>query len=254
MPGLDERVETRQRPAGLAAGRQEWRRLLFVHWPVPADLLRPRIPPALTLDLYEGTAWLSLVPFVVEAARPIGVARRFGLRFLETNVRTYVHLAGRRPGVYFFSLDAASLLAVAGARVALGLPYFYAQGYEKRCAAGIDYRLRRRTAGRPGCHLRYTPGEPLVSAEPGSLDFFLVERYVLYVQRGPTLWATQVHHSSYPLRGVAEIEVEDTLASADGLPPLAGASLSHFSPGVDVDIFPPHALKHTISGRGSIHI
>lgn len=244
-PSVSERLAPRRRPPGSPVGFQEWRRLLFVHWPVPPAVLRPLVPPSLSLDLFDGRAWLSLVPFVVQAARPIGAPRRLGLVFLETNVRTYVHLGGCQPGVYFFSLDAASWLAVVGARASLGLPYVYARGVEHRSSAGVDYHLWRRARGRPAVHVRYQPGPPLGRAEPGTLDFFLVERYLLHVQRGPSLWTVQVHHPPYPLEHVTLDTLEDTLAAADGvpLPPPAPPAVVHFSPGVDVAIFPPRIRR-----------
>src|SRR5690349_5654437 len=104
---------------------QEWRRLLFAHWPVPAAQLRPIDPRWLEIDEFAGSAWISLVVFMVLRGRPPWVG------FEETNVRTYGRLAGDTRGVYFFSLDAASLLAVIGARVALGLPYFWASARER---------------------------------------------------------------------------------------------------------------------------
>src|SRR4051794_21833802 len=110
----------------LAAGYQNWRDLLFVHWPVAASELRQLVPRTLELDTYDGTTYVSLVPFRVEAARPVGAPLHVGLQFLEVNVRTYVRSQSGHPGVYFFSLDATSLLAVLGARVGLGLPYFWA--------------------------------------------------------------------------------------------------------------------------------
>ena len=209
---------------------------MFVHWPVAPEALQPLVPAPLSLDLFDGVAYVSLVPFVVQAARPLGAPRNLGLRFLETNVRTYVHLRGREPGVYFFSLDAASALAVLGARVSLGLPYFLARGRLR----GSNYRLRR--LGRAGghCEVDYAVGTPLGPAEPGSLDFFLIERYVLHARRGPSLWSVQVHHRPYPLQGVQVRQLRQSLTDADGLPTvLDGSPLAHFSPGVDVAIFPP---------------
>jgi uncharacterized protein YqjF (DUF2071 family) len=239
MPSLAARLAVRERPDGPPAGWQAWRRLLFGHWPMPPEALRPLVPADLSLDLYEGSAWVSLVPFVVQMARPLGAPRSLGLRFLETNVRTYVHRQGREPGVYFFSLDAASWLAVVGARVAFGLPYLYAQGRERVSAGGVEYHLRRRARGRPAVAARYRVGQSLGPAAPGTLDFFLIERYLLHVQRGPSLWTVQVHHTPYPLQQVHLEALADRLMVADGLPEPSGTPLVHFSPGVDVAVYPP---------------
>src|SRR5690349_10834684 len=112
-----------QRPAGPPAGYQHWRRLFFAHWRVDPARLRPLVPASLSIDDYDGQAYVSLTPFMVQAARPFGAPPALGLSFPETNVRTYVRLERGEPGIYFLSLDAASLVAVGGARVSLGLPY-----------------------------------------------------------------------------------------------------------------------------------
>jgi uncharacterized protein YqjF (DUF2071 family) len=239
-PSVEARLAPGRRPRGLPAGFQEWRRLLFLHWAVPTEIVRPLVPRRLAIDVHDGLAYVGIVPFFVQAARPFGAPRALGLEFLETNVRTYVHLDGRAPGVYFFSLDAASLLAVFGARVAFGLPYFYAYGREQRSGGGdVEYTLRRFAGAQPMVHVRYTVGEPVGPAPPGTLEHFLIERYLLHVQRGPTLWTVQVHHRPYPLHRARLLERQDELVGAAGialpdLPPLV-----HSATGVDVEVFPP---------------
>jgi uncharacterized protein YqjF (DUF2071 family) len=161
------------------------------------------------------------------------------LHFLETNVRTYVHIDGREPGVYFFSLDAASALAVAGARISLGLPYFLARGEEHLSESAVEYHLKRVARGSPACHVSYAAGARIGAAEPGSLDYFLIERYTLHVRRGGTLWTVRVKHAPYPLRRSTLLKLVESITAADGLPKLGVPSLTHFSPGVDVAVFPP---------------
>jgi uncharacterized protein YqjF (DUF2071 family) len=212
------------------AGYQSWRHVLFLHWPVPADQLRPLVPEPLQIDQFEGTAFIGLVPFVVHALRPIGFPPRLGLRFLETNVRTYVHVNGRDHGVYFFSLDAASLLAVIGARVGTGLPYVWARG-GIRIADSIDYHLQRRS-GR-GCGVQYVVGSPIGAATPSTLEHFLVERYILHVRRGPSLWSIRVQHAPYDLHKVTLHSLHDQLVAAARIP-TTGTPLAHYCPGVDV--------------------
>jgi uncharacterized protein YqjF (DUF2071 family) len=217
------------------AGYQSWRNLLFLHWPVPADQLRPRVPAQLQIDEFEGTAYIGLVPFVVHALRPIGFPPKLGLRFLETNVRTYVHVNGRDHGVYFFSLDAASLLAVIGARVGTGLPYVWARG-GIRISESIDYHLQRRS-GR-GCSVHYTVGSPLGTAMRGTLEYFLVERYILHVRRGPSLWSIRVAHQPYALHSVELHSLDEQLVSTTGIT-TSSTPLAHYSPGVDVATYLP---------------
>jgi uncharacterized protein len=239
-----------RRPLGPPAGYQHWRRLFFAHWPVDSTILRPLVPEALSIDEYDGSAYVSLTPFVVEAARPFGAPPALGLGFPETNVRTYVRLDGHEPGVYFFSLDAASLLAATGARVGLGLPYFWATGRERLLRDEVDYTLRRRGSG-VGCHVRYRVGEYLGHATPGTLDHFLIERYLLHVQRGPSLWTVRVHHRPYPLYATRLLELQDQLVQAAGIRGLGQPALVHLSAGVDVEVFPP-CVRLSTEGRRSL--
>ena len=211
-----------------------------MHWPVPVEALRPLVPARLKLDLYDGVAYLGLTPFAVKAARPLGAPKALGLGFLETNVRTYVHVDGRDPGVYFFSLDAASLLAVVGARLSLGLPYFLARMRARRRGGVVEYGARRRSGRRPRLAVRYEIGEPLGASRPGTLEHFLLERYLLHLERWGKLWTVQVHHAPYPVRRARVLDLRDELIAADGLPePVGLPPLVHYSPGVDVEIFPP---------------
>jgi uncharacterized protein YqjF (DUF2071 family) len=125
---------------------------------------------------------------------------------------------------------------VLGARLGLGLPYVLARGR----LHGSDYRLHRLGKRGATCHVTYEIGQPLGPAEPGSLDFFLLERYVLHTLRaGPSLWSVRVHHSPYPLQQVWVSQLSQSLTDADGLPTLGEPPLAHYSPGVDVAIFPP---------------
>jgi len=234
-----DRLAPTQRPLGWPVGYQRWHSLLFLHWPVEEAVLRPLVPPELTIDLYAGAAYVGLIPFVVEQARPAGWSARAGLTFLETNVRTYVHFEGRDPGVYFFSLDAASRLAVAGARFVFGLPYYHARGWMRRRNATIEYRLQRLTGQRGAVAVRYVVGDALGSARPGTLEHFLIERYVLHVKRRDRIWTTQVHHRPYPLYHARVLALHETLLRADGLPSPSAPPLAHFASVVDVDIFPP---------------
>jgi uncharacterized protein YqjF (DUF2071 family) len=243
-PSESDRLGPTRRPPGLAIGHQEWRRLLFLHWSVPAEALRPLVPRCLSLDTYGGTAYVGLVPFFVQAASPLRAARAFGLEFLETNVRTYVHVGGRDPGVYFFSLDAASLLAVLGARVAFGLPYFHARMQERRAIGEVEYSMRRFSGTQPAMYVRYQTGVSIGSAQPGTLEHFLIERYLLHVQRGPTLWTVQVHHRPYPLQQARLVEARDQLVGAAGITVPNELPLVHYATGVDVEIIAPRILPN----------
>jgi uncharacterized protein YqjF (DUF2071 family) len=235
-----DRIAPTRRPQARPIGYQDWRALLFLHWPVPAEALRPLVPASLSLDLHEGVAYVGVIPFVVKRLRPALVPAGLGLDFLETNTRTYVHVEGRDPGVYFFSLDAASLLAVWGARAGFGLPYFHARMAARRHDGVVEYAMRRRSEERPRLAVRYELGEQLGASPPGTLEHFLLERYLLHVERGGVLWTTQVHHRPYPARRARVLALHDELVRAAGLPEPAGPPpLVHYAAGVDVETFAP---------------
>ena len=139
---MDEMPDSSPRPVGC----QRWRNLLFIHWPVPAAALRRLVPRQLDLDLYDGQAYVSLIAFLVAESRPLGIPRVLATRFLETNLRTYVRAADGEAGIYFFSLDASSLLAVSAARLLYGLPYFPAVMSVRTEGPRTEYSSRRQGA------------------------------------------------------------------------------------------------------------
>jgi len=233
------RVAPTRRPAGEAQGFQQWRHLLFVHWEVPLSVLRPLIPPALQVDTYEGRAFVGLVPFTMRGVR----AHRFlpavpgAADFHETNVRTYVLREGRDPGVWFFSLDAANRLAVFAARTFFHLPYYHADMDLQVDGAQVRYRSERRS-GAARLQLSYEIGARLPPSEPGTLQFFLAERYYLYtVDRRQRLVRGQVHHPPYPLYTASVEHLEESLLSAAAVSAASELPLKLYSPGVDVEVF-----------------
>ncbi|MEZ4472689.1 MAG: DUF2071 domain-containing protein [bacterium] len=233
-----DRVAPTRRPAGRPQGWQSWRELAFLHWPVPAEILRPTLPPGLELDTYDGVAWVGVVPFLMEGVRPWRIWPKFlAFRFPELNLRTYVHRGGADPGVWFYSLDAASWLAVQAARIGWSLPYFHATLGLQREGDRVTYTSRRRR-GRAHLDLTYRIGDALPPSDPASLEFFLFERYLLYSWHRGRLYRGQVHHPPYGVHGVEVERLDQSLLSAAGLPGENPPVLAHFSPGVDVEIFP----------------
>lgn len=234
VPALD-RIAPTVRPEGRCRGYQNWRSLVFMHWPIPVETLRPLVPAALDLDLYDNTAYIGVVPFAMQGVRPRWSPKSLAFQFLETNVRTYVSYRGR-PGVLFFSLDAASRIAVWGARKFWGLPYFYAtmsheqQGdeflYQSRRPSGVKHRVR------------YRLGELLGPLDPETLEFFFLERYLLFAEHRNTLHVGQVYHTPYPAQHAEVLELEDQLLEAAGFGPCPGPpTFTHYASGVDVEIF-----------------
>jgi uncharacterized protein YqjF (DUF2071 family) len=200
--------------------RQTWDRLLFAHWPVPFDTLRPLIPASLELDRYDGEAWLGVVPFLMRNVRPRALPTVPGLSaFPELNVRAYVTVGGKA-GVYFFSLDAGNALAVEIARRWFHLPYFRARFSVSQAGERMNYRSMRAPSGAPPAELDlvYRPTGPVYASIPGSLDAFLTERYCLYTtEKGGRLLRGEIHHQQWPLQP-AEAEFQrNTMARAAGL-------------------------------------
>ena len=237
-----DRIAPTRRPEGPPAGFHNWRTLLFVHWEVPADALRPLLPSRLSLDTFEGRAFVGLVPFTMDGIRPTrflppipGVSA-----FHETNIRTYVHLDGEDPGVWFFSLDAANPVAVTAARVGWNLPYFFAAMSLEHEGDKVRYRTRRHYPPPTPAELEidWTIGPELPCAEPGTLEHFLCERYFLYAaDTDGAISRGQVNHRAYPLRQATIDSMSQTLVSAAGID-VAGPPLSVlYSPGVDVEVF-----------------
>jgi uncharacterized protein YqjF (DUF2071 family) len=209
---------------------QTWYSLLFAHWAVSPEALRPLIPEPLELDLREGKAWLGVTPFVVAGLRARGTPPLPWLsRFPELNVRTYVNYGGR-PGIYFFSLDAARRGAVAAARRAYRLPYFHAEMSARREGQTVHYESERiDSSGRPAeLRVSYGPTGPRLPVEDGSLERWLAERYCLYVvERGRALRA-DIHHPPWPLQPAEATLQLNTMARPLGLE-LDSDPLLHYS-------------------------
>ena len=242
-PTLVQRLAMRERPLGAPLLRQEWGDLLFMHWPVPVAVLQPYLPPRLQLDTYDGLAWLAVVPFRMSKVRtrfspPVPGANEF----LELNVRTYVHLDGV-PGVWFFSLDATNALAVWVARTVFNLPYLRANMRLESAGAQLhEFSAQRTHAGAPAAHFRATwqVGPPLPPAEPGSLAFFLTERYCLYTsnQAQTKLYQGRVAHEPWPLATAQVLHYESSLIESQGLPTPAGSPVVHAGGPVGVELWP----------------
>jgi uncharacterized protein YqjF (DUF2071 family) len=208
---------------------QHWGSLLFMHWPVPADLLRPLIPEPLVIDTYEGLAWVGITPFTMWGVRPSFTPPLPSLsESHELNVRTYVHLDSV-PGIWFFSLDANNAVAVLGARVAFHLPYFNARMSLERRERTICFTSRcvHQRAATAEFEAIWTVGERLGEAQPGSLDFFLIERYCLYSARGGRLYRARILHSPWPLHVARLRSFRSTMIEALGLRSLEDRPLLH---------------------------
>jgi uncharacterized protein YqjF (DUF2071 family) len=232
-------------PEGRWAMTQSWHDLLFAHWPVDARQLQEKLPAGLPLDMFEGQAWIGVVPFAMTNVAPRGVpAIPLVSSFLELNVRTYVTLHGK-PGVYFFSLDANSSLAVAAARTLFGLPYFTAAMEMKRQGGQIVYTSARKTR-MPGVAefaATYRPIGSVQTPRPGSLEYFLTERYCLYtVDRSSHAKRLEIHHPPWPLQQAEATIAVNTMADAAGILLPSTTPLLHFARRQDMVAWPLRAV------------
>ncbi|WP_246196451.1 YqjF family protein [Aquisphaera giovannonii] len=246
MPTEIDRIAPALRPPGRTVMFQRWADLLFLHWPLPVEAIRPHVPEGLGIDTFGGRAYVGLVPFTMTGIRYAWAPPVPGTsRFHEVNVRTYVHRDGRDPGVWFFSLDAANPLAVLMARWAWGLPYHLARMSLKIDPDRVEYRSGRvRTGPTPmGCDLAYWPEGTPSAATPGTLEHFLAERYILYAFRRGTLYIGRVHHSPYPLQPARVLRLEENLLQAAGLSRPPGVDpIAHFASEVRVRVYPLHPV------------
>jgi uncharacterized protein YqjF (DUF2071 family) len=233
--------ETAHRPWPLPGGSwimgQSWEDLLFAHWRVDAAALRRLVPTGLELDEHDGSAWLGVTPFVLSHLRLRGtLPLPLVSSFPEINVRTYV-TAGGKPGIWFFSLDTSSRGAVEAARRLYRLPYFHARMSVEHRGGRVHCSSTRRESGRPFVFSGdYAAAGESFTAEPGSLEEFLTERYCLYAADERGLHRAEIHHPPWPLRR-AEAKLDLNTMPPDGLE-LQGEPLLHLSERQDVVIWP----------------
>ena len=247
---------------------QNWGKLLFMHWAIDADLLRPLIPLDLSIDTFDGTAWIGIIPFTMWGIRasflpPIPGASAFH----ELNVRTYVHLNGV-PGVWFFSLDAANRQAVWGGRTFYHLPYFNAEMNLKQSGDLIEYSSTRtdsltyaeffaaesagfsadlkanrfRSLPRAELNVKWTIGESLPQSAAESLEFFLTERYCLYSFHRNQLYRSRIFHQPWPLQTARLRSYQSTMIDALGLTAPKRQPLVYYAESLAVDIWALNAV------------
>jgi uncharacterized protein YqjF (DUF2071 family) len=241
-----ERLRMRERPASLPLMRQRWQRLAFLHWSVDPIALSALLPPNIELDTWEGKAYVGIVPFGVRGSRAAFLPPIPGLsNFNELNVRTYVHRRGRDPGVWFFSLDAASLLAVWGARAVYKLPYFHASIALQHSQDSTSFSsVRAASEQQPQFACSYQPASAPAPVAAGTLEFFLIERYLLYSWDDRRLRTARVWHQPYPVSEARIHRLSQNVAAAVRieLDPEC-APIAHYSEGVDVRIYPPSLVR-----------
>ena len=225
---------------------QRWHDLLFAHWPLPVDALRRHLPSTLILDTFDGVAWIGVVPFRMSHVRLRGLpALPWLSAFPELNVRTYVTVEDK-PGVYFFSLDAGNLVAVAVARWWFHLPYFRARMTCTSDGRSVSYRSSRTHRGAPGAEFvgRYRPCGDVFRTVFGTLEHWLTERYCLYAaDTDHCIYRGDIHHQPWPLQPAeAEIAV-NTMADAHNVALPNTPPLLHFARQLDVIVWSPRRVN-----------
>ncbi|MGF1470827.1 MAG: YqjF family protein [Rubrobacteraceae bacterium] len=248
---LEEKVlgQTDHRPYPLPEGSwalaMSWHELLFMHWPVPAGWLRPRIPPALQLDTHEGSAWLGVVPFRMSGVRPRFLPGVPPLsNFPELNLRTYVS-AGGKPGIWFFSLDAHNPVAVRLARATFKLPYYDARMFCHASRGEVGYASARTHRNAPPARLigRYRPAGEVFESRPGSLENFLTERYCLYAaDRRGVVRRGDIHHHVWPLQNAEAEWAALEMTSQIGVELPDTEPLLHYAHRLDVVAWTPRRV------------
>jgi uncharacterized protein len=242
---MPEQSHHRPRPRGIPIMHQTWGKLLFLHWSVPPESLVSLLPEGLELDLWEGTAWVAVTPFTMWNVRPVFLPPIPCLSDThELNVRTYVTASGV-PGVWFFSLDASNPLAVTSARLGFRLPYYRAEMELHEEGPTIRYRSRRTHSGAPSAEFEaeWTRGEAIPDLEPGTRDFFLIERYCLYTRIKRQLYRAWIHHRPWPLAQASLTRLSSTMLEAQGIAPPDEPPLLHQQRDpIHVEVWPPEKV------------
>jgi uncharacterized protein YqjF (DUF2071 family) len=230
---------------------QRWERLTFLHWRYDPDDIQRRLPAGLAVDPWDGWAWVGMTPFLLKHLRPpFAPPLPWLSTFLETNLRTYVTSRAGEPGIWFFSLDAERLAAVAAAQLTYGLPYKWSKMSFEHKGRLIRYTGSRRWPSPVGVGYAVTveTGAPIPPSELKDFDHFLTARWRLYTTHAGKLLHADVEHPPWPLARARVTRLEQSLTHAAGLPEPSGDPLVHFSPGVDTRIGPLRRNAPVIMG------
>jgi uncharacterized protein YqjF (DUF2071 family) len=231
-----------QAPHRRALMRQTWDDVSFLHWDVDPDIAQSLLPPGLDVDVYDGRAWVGLVPFHMRRIAPAGLPPipYFG-SFPETNVRTYVTSRDGTPGVWFHSLEASRLAPVGVARALYGLPYFYASMHIRRTGRRVRYNTLRRWPGPRGAggQIAIDVGDPIEN--PTELARFLTSRWRLFTHRRGDIYSAEIRHEPWPLHSASISQVDTSLVTEAGYG-VSGAPHLLYSPRVHVEAYLPRRL------------
>lgn len=223
---------------------QEWRKLLFLHWKCDPKKIQATLPEGLFVDTFEGVAYITVLPFLIENFKVYNFSTPIYSKLVEINVRTYVVDKNGMSGVWFYSLDINSFFSMVGANIGFSLPYYFSRcKYEK---LNHTIAIEGKRVFEPSVEMKFSykvdNEKPVFFALENSLDFFLVERYVLFTFKNKKLMYGRVKHQPYTLENIQDlkysIQLKDPLFDPSNQP-----DLIHFASGVDSDIFPLHPLN-----------
>jgi len=219
--------------------RQGWTELAYFHWAYEPEVVQRRLPAGVTIDTFDGSAWVGLIPFEMRDVQlgPTPPVPWLGT-FIEINVRTYVVDSLGRRAVWFFSLDVPRSAIVAVARSVFALPYCWAQAAHVHEGDQHRYEMRRRWPQRPGASadMSFAVGDAIPDDDVSELDQFLTARWALLTQRRSRLLYGQVRHPRWPLHRVEDVHIDQSVIEAAGLPSPVGSPRALYSPGVDVEV------------------
>lgn len=225
-------------PGGVAL-RQQWMELAYFHWPYPPELVQQLLPAGVTVDTFDGAAWVGLIPFEMRNVQlgPTPAIPWLG-SFIEINVRTYVTDALGRRAVWFFSLDVPRAAIVAVARTVFSLPYCWASARHTVDGVHHRYTMSRRwpRGAAASADMAFSVGDQIADCALGELEHFLSARWALLTTRRDRLLYGRVEHPQWPLHHIHECVIDETLIEAAGLPRPRTAPNAMYSPGVDVQV------------------
>ncbi|WP_157698787.1 YqjF family protein [Geobacter sp. DSM 9736] len=229
MPHASDRLSVRRPGKRLPLATQSWENVLFLHWKVPPRELAKLLPGPLALDLHEGEAWVGLVLLTVLNVSPVlGVPLPWLSDFHQANLRTYVHLDGV-PGIWFFSTDSDSALAVSGLRKFFHLPYYKATCHQSRDGRRLRFESHRRDPSGADVSVVWHPTDHIGQPIAGTTEFFLLERYYHYAADGGKLYRGKIFHHPWDVHRAHITRFQSTIVQAQSLPAPAGMPMAHYA-------------------------
>jgi uncharacterized protein YqjF (DUF2071 family) len=213
---------------------QRWASTAFIHWRLSPDELQPLLPSPLTPQVYDGTAWVSLVPLMLSDFRPAVPFMRRGITFPEINLRTYVVHPNGRAGLWFLTIDAGNRPFSWAARTFLGAPYYPADVAVDHGDDTIRFTSRRSGADSATCDVRLSMGEVIEKPDRLALHDSLAGQWRAFTKRVGVLFDVSIEHEPWPLRHAELLSFDERYFELVGLQRPTGPPLVQFADAVNV--------------------